>query len=295
MSTLRALHAHGYTLIGADAAPYCAASDLLSCFYQIPLACEANYLSSLQQIVDKHKITVLFPIAETEILAIANHEQGVKRCNIAIHPHEIVNIFLNKAKTSLFFQQLGYNAPKTFFIEGYDNSLPYPIIAKPNTGCGSKNIHILHNSKGLEQLVSKQPQGLILQEYIGCPEEEYTTGVFSDGIHTSSITFKRKLVSGYSQEVRPVHDTFMEGLAKKLAQQINLKGCLNIQTRKIGKEHFVFEVNPRISSTVMFRSLFGFHDAHWWAQYFLGKGYTYSMQNTNHIGIRYLKETILPL
>jgi len=44
----------------------------------------------------------------------------------------------------------------------------------------------------------------------------------------------------------------------------NFIGCINIQLRKTNKGPLLFEINPRISSTVVFRDKMGFTDLKWW-------------------------------
>ena len=48
-----------------------------------------------------------------------------------------------------------------------------------------------------------------------------------------------------------------------LAVKINLEGSINVQLRLTEKGPVVFEINPRFSSTVLFRHMFGFKDLEW--------------------------------
>ena len=48
-----------------------------------------------------------------------------------------------------------------------------------------------------------------------------------------------------------------------LADKINLDGSINVQLRLTKKGPVVFEINPRFSSTVLFRHMFGFKDLEW--------------------------------
>ena len=44
---------------------------------------------------------------------------------------------------------------------------------------------------------------------------------------------------------------------------MNLKGSINIQLRIHKEVPMVFEINPRFSSTILFRHLLGFKDLEW--------------------------------
>ena len=43
-----------------------------------------------------------------------------------------------------------------------------------------------------------------------------------------------------------------------------LKGVLNIQLRLTSDGPVLFEINPRLSSTIVFRDKLGFTDLRWW-------------------------------
>ena len=105
----------------------------------------------------------------------------------------------------------------------------------------------------------------ILQEYIGDKSEEYTLTVFSDGSIVNSIAFKRELgFGGMSRYVELSHDKKLYDIADKIAGMFDLHGSINVQLRKVNEDYYVFEINPRISSTMGFRMLLGFNDVAWW-------------------------------
>ena len=134
---------------------------------------------------------------------------------------------------------------------------------------------------------------LIVQECLGSESDEYTTGVFSDGRQISSITFKRKLGYGsLSAEAILVDNPFLENLSKQVAEATHLIGSINIQSRRLGNDDlFVpFEINPRLSSTLLFRKKFGFDDAVWWLDGLRGKSYSYERKYRSGRAIRYVSE-----
>ena len=48
-----------------------------------------------------------------------------------------------------------------------------------------------------------------------------------------------------------------------MAVKLNLVGSINVQLRITNHLPKIFEINPRFSSTVLFRHLFGFKDLEW--------------------------------
>ena len=54
-----------------------------------------------------------------------------------------------------------------------------------------------------------------------------------------------------------------------LAKKINLNGSINVQLKINNSRYAIFEINPRLSSTVMMRHKLGFKDCLWWIEYIL--------------------------
>ena len=136
------------------------------------------------------------------------------------------------------------------------------------------------------------PEGeFILQEYLPDEGQEYTVGVFSDGENVNTIIFRRKLKDGYSAFVEYVEDDTISNMAIQIAHNIKLKGYINIQLRKKGGLNYIFEINPRISGTVVFRDMLGFRDVIWWLDLIDGKRVPkYENKWKRAIGIRELNE-----
>jgi carbamoyl-phosphate synthase large subunit len=59
-----------------------------------------------------------------------------------------------------------------------------------------------------------------------------------------------------------VHDNFVE-IGIKIAKKLELNGSINIQLRLHEGLPYIFEINPRFSSTVFIRSELGFNDVAW--------------------------------
>jgi carbamoyl-phosphate synthase large subunit len=127
---------------------------------------------------------------------------------------------------------------------------------------------------------------------VGSESEEYTTGVFSNGSSVSVITFRRRLgYGGLSVEAKLAEEPFLEKLAEKVAAEMKLTGSINIQSRKIKDDLFMpFEINPRLSSTLLFRKKFGFDDAVWWLNSLFNKDYCYKKEFRSGVAMRFVSE-----
>ena len=62
------------------------------------------------------------------------------------------------------------------------------------------------------------------------------------------------------QKVKLLIDKYI----KKVAEIFQLDGAMNIQLRMTKQGPMLFEINPRLSSTLVFRDMLGFSDLQWW-------------------------------
>ena len=298
-AAVRALRSEAGQLFGCDVRPYCPVKELLDGFSQVPLAVDREqYIKSINQIISEHKIDFLLPISEPEIEVINSHrnEINLQPQGLLMNSPVIVETFLDKLATADYLSKLGIKVPQTLPLESWENQFDYPVILKSRKGCGSKKLWLIQNIEELGHLRFDPDDAMIVQECIGDMDNEFTTGVFSDGKSTESITFRRKLgYGGLSIEAVCEKIPFLEEMAKEIAKETGLIGSINIQTRKKGDIYIPFEINPRLSSTLMFRKKFGFDDAVWWLNVLQDRGFSYHQKYKSGRAMRYLSERYFDL
>jgi len=292
---VRALRASASRLIGCDMKDGCPVSPILDSFFIAPAASNPDkYMTFLKDVIRTEKVDALLPISEPEIELLNKQRTEIESLGVKILLNNplIIENFLDKLKTMHFLNSLGIRTPRTTLLRDYDGSLDFPVIIKPRTGYGSKRLWIADDEHDLAYVRRKDDGLLIVQEYLGRVEEEYTTGVFSDGHNVSSITFKRRLgFGGLSAEAVYSECPFLEELSARIAVASGLRGCINIQSRRIDENLFVpFEINPRLSSTLPFRKYFGFDDAVWWLNIVLGGGYKYIKKFKSGKAVRFVSD-----
>jgi len=300
-STVRALHGASGKSIGCDMRPYCPVLDYMDGFYIAPPASEVKkYLQFIEDIVVKEAIDIILPISEPEITLMNEQRDHLESLGVKLMMNSplIIENFLDKIKTVEFIEKIGLKAPKTVLLRRYAGDPAFPLIIKPRTGYGSKRLWKVDNSLELDFVRSKDDGSLIVQEYLGSDSEEYTTGVFSDGRNISTITFRRRLgYGGLSAEAILADSPYLDGICMKIAKAAGLMGSINVQTRRIEgtKVYVPFEINPRISSTLLFRKKFGFDDAVWWLEVLEGRSYTYHKKYKAGTAIRHVSESYFDL
>ena len=293
-SAVRALRDSVSRIVGCDINQHSPVSDIVDKFYEAPPAsAKDHYIDFLRGVIREENICFFLPISEPEIEAVDSIREELEALGVRLllNNEKILDNFLDKLSTVQYLNSIGIRVPKTTLLSNYDSSFGFPVIIKARKGSGSKSLWIADNSVDLDYIKTKDNGDLIVQESIGLAKDEYTTGVFSDGQTTSSITFRRKLgFGGLSIEAVLENVPFLDNMAQKISKETGLVGSINIQSRRSGDIFIPYEINPRLSSTMLFRKRFGFDDAVWWLNVLLGKGYSYLKKYKSGRAIRYLSE-----
>ncbi len=269
----------GAGVIGCDMRDCSPIRDRLAAFHVAPPASDAeSYMNFLARIVRDEGIGCFTPVSEPELRLLNTRREDLNRLDVkvCINNRHILDTFLDKLATARYLASIGIRAPRTVPLDEYDGSFGFPLVVKSRSSSGSRSLRVVEDEVDLDYVRHKDAGDLIAQQQIGSTDEEYTTGVFSDGQTVSTITFRRRLgFGGISIEAVLADHPAMDELARKVARATGLVGSINIQTRRVGQAFWPFEINPRLSSTVLFRKRFGFDDAAWWVDVLRGRGYRY--------------------
>lgn len=227
-------------------------------------AASPQYEERLTQLIEDAQIDLVIPTSEPELrLLYADHFFG-RRALFLMANDTALEIGFDKYKTAEFLQAHGLPHPWTQrAADGAPRELP--CILKSRTGCGSKDVRILTAETYREENAYHEDD--IFQEWIAGDEEEYTCGLFrsvSDEIRT--IILRRRLREGRTVCGAVEENPAIEALLSALAKALNLRGSINVQLRLRDGVPYVFEINPRFSSTVRFRHQLGFSDLLWSVQ-----------------------------
>ncbi len=252
------------TIIGADLHLEHAGKFIFDKCEILPKYDNLDYKNKLLEIIQKHSINLVIPIAEPELRNITkyNYQDNFFGVPIIIANQLAREVGFDKKATADFLFSNKLPFPKTYLINEY-NQEKYPVLIKSRTGSGSKSIHLVNNYDEIARFKYIYPD-FIVQEVLSDDNGEFTCGLFrSDSGEIRDIIFKRKLMGGFSgfgvREDNPIISLFL----KKLAILLELRGSINIQLRLVNNQPFVFEINPRFSSTVLFRHLMGYEDLIW--------------------------------
>jgi len=227
-----------------------------------PRATEMNYISWIESYIERKKIDCFIPTSEPEILKISELNLfSIKNAKILISNKKTVQFSLDKHECLNFLEKNNVQVPRHGLV-GVDDPIDYPIIVKPRAGQGSKGIHKVCNKEFLD---IKGYAGYVWQDFLSTEDNEYTCAIFkSKRVGTRILILKRWLQGGLTGRAIVVNDPIIESYVNSIANIYNLDGVMNIQIRLTKNGPYLFEINPRLSSTLVFRDAIGFSDLKWW-------------------------------
>ena len=256
------------SIVGTDLKENIFSIDKVDKFYQVNRIDHPNFKEHILQIIEENNIDIVIPVSENEIIWFNENRELFKhlKLEVLINNPEIINTFLNKLDTSIELTKISVITPKTYLFRKYTDQLEFPLILKSTYSINSKDIYIVKNKKQLDYLkISiEDHDNYIIQQYVGSIDDEYTTTVYKDENRFEVITFKRELTGGMTSFATIYNEEVLTEYAKKIAESFALYGSINIQSRKVDNKFYIFEINPRFSSTVFVRDYFGFQDVLWW-------------------------------
>jgi carbamoyl-phosphate synthase large subunit len=237
--------------------------------YKVPNPNNKNYLSQIKKVSRDHN--VIIPTTENEIKFFSKNYNKFKKKIVLINSQFIINTFSSKVKTYQFLKKNKFGVPNFCFKLNNLKKFKKSFFLKLDTGHGNKNYDFINSSKKFKELNKLDKKKWVAQEFLGNEYQEYTCAIIRLNNFEDAIILNRRLNKGYSYYAEVVENTYLRNILLNLAEKINLEGSINVQLKINKKRYAIFEINPRLSSTVMMRHKMGFKDCVWWINYNLRK------------------------
>ena len=252
---------------GTDVKGVSSKRSLYNKIYKVPLPDNKKYLKKIKKLSKNYKLII--PATENEVIFFSKYSHLFKK-KILINSRNIIKIFSSKLNTFLFLKEKKFKVPK--FCSRLRDIKEYkqPLFIKKDFGHGNKNYKAIFSTKEFFSL-KKSKENWIAQEYLNESYKEYTCGVIKLKSFCDVVILDRRLKGGYTCYGKRVENKAIKDSLIKLANIINLEGCINVQLKYKKNRYAIFEINPRISSTVLMRDMLNFKDCVWWINYFLYK------------------------
>ena len=247
-------------IVGSDVRNIALKMDLVDKYLVSPPAEDFNFLRWIKQTISDHGITVVIPASDAEVVALL--ETDDIGASVVGPSKSAVDISKDKLLTANFFSENEIDGPQTQDIQSAAPT-SYPVIVKPRSGRGSRDIYICNDIEELASLRQNFPQSIV-QEMLTPADSEMTCAVYRSEISgTRVLVMNRRLSGGTTSWIRVVKDDRISRYCEKIAECLNLRGSINVQLIDTAEGPKAFEINGRFSSTVAMRDQLGFCDLHW--------------------------------
>jgi carbamoyl-phosphate synthase large subunit len=241
--------------------------------YIVPPVChEDEYRTSLFHMIAKENIQAIFVASSHELAFYSHHKHDIEAetgAKVFTNSPAIMNICNDKWLTVNFLKEHGFYFPRSIRypedqdqIDAFMKEVNVPIVVKPRRGAGSRGLNIVKQYEELYPLLADK-NDLILQQYLPDDSGEFTTGVCTgaNGKVLSGVTLKRYLQDGMTMSADADDFTEITDYCKEVARVLKPYGPCNFQFRLLNGKPYIFEINPRFSSSTGMRSLVGINEA----------------------------------
>ena len=283
-----------YHVIGTDLTASAAQQSGADDFEALPHANDPSYLDALLDVCVRKKVEVLLPGSEPELRLMTRHAGRIREqvALLAVNDQALIDICSDKFKTAEFLATHGFGSPTSLLVDSVNDLEPipgFPLIVKPTVGGGSQNVYLIQNRDELQMICGfllGYYESVLVQEYVGCADQEFTVGVLFDGEGRliNSIALNRFILTSLSNRIRVSNRTGRKELGDVLAissgvsqgrvdafpdvrkhcEQVGLalgaKYAINIQCRMVDGRPIIFEINPRFSGTSSIRAMLGLNE-----------------------------------
>lgn len=242
-------------IIGVDMNKYAGGSFLVDTFILIPKADDLNYLEEILKIIKIHEINIFFPTVDEELKIISESISIFESIGviIIINNPDCLNICLDKYATYNLLKNKFIPIPETIKLNFSDEKdlssfeINYPVILKPRSGRGSRNVFLCEDLDDLKFYLNKNNLDFIIQEYL--PGQEYTVDILADSQYNPVFIVPRlriEVKAGISVKTKVILDQNLIELSRKICRICKIDSIANLQF-KCDKDNIphLIEINPR--------------------------------------------------
>ena len=239
-----------FNIFLVDASDQSVAPLLRFPFRVVPLGNSVDYIPEMKKLIREWDIDCIVPGADEELepLMSLGRESDV----IVVSPRsDFIRLCLNKKDLMTALDEHGISSLKPF---ADPDSVAYPAVAKPVNGRGSRGVHIVRDRTQLDgylKLYGKPFSDVLVQRHVA--GDEYTVSVIVNnrnrliGIVPKKIILKRGITRAAVSEQNGI----IESACRKIIEAFSPCGPFNVQLKLWNGVVYIFEINPRLSTTAV--------------------------------------------
>jgi carbamoyl-phosphate synthase large subunit len=243
------------TLLAADMDPWAAGLYLVppEARTLIPAGLDPGFVDATLARCIAMNVNVLVPTVDAELRPLARARAEFTRAGVQLLLASDQALDVTLDKLALARRCAGRApVPRTERLDQSTapGSWTYPVVVKPRTGSGSRDISIVQSGAELARMDTSG--AFLVQQYL--PGAEYSVDVLADAsgrVVVSVPRVRERVDSGVSVAGRTLHDSELERLGAAVVEGAGLSYIANVQFRRDAEGRpALLEVNPRVPGTL---------------------------------------------
>ncbi len=219
----------------------------------VPDSSHPNFLTRIQEICSNFAVDFIYPLIDEEIIPLKSLESDVLK---VICPNiKFVETAIDKYRLMKELSRNEIDVPKTFLLGDSLDGVEFPAIIKPRSGRGSRGIRIIENEDDLKEaleILKGSYDQYIIQSLI--QGDEYTISVVANSKCEFLAVVSKKIIDkkGITRFAAVEKNDVLWQLGVDLVKKFKLDNPVNVQLiiNEIDSKPYIFEINPRFSTTV---------------------------------------------
>jgi carbamoyl-phosphate synthase large subunit len=222
-------------------------------FTPAPLVTSLEYTSFIKNIISKNNINYYLPLIDEEII-LAKKLEGFYGVKVISPSLEFSQLCLDKCKLMDVLLKNKISFIPSYLGNEFNDQLEYPLFIKPNIGRGSRGIKKINSNEQLQAyyvLEQIPKENVLIQPNL--EGIEYTVGVNIDSNNRILSICSKKVIEKKGITKMSIIEK-NELINLKIIDIVNILkpfGPFNVQLIIKNNQIYIFEINPRFSTTTI--------------------------------------------
>lgn len=265
-----------YRVIMGDMDKWAAGLKFGDAAYALPPAADKDFIKRVSEIIEKEKIGIFAPLVDEEILKAYSLKERFPELKILLPEYNFAVNALDKWLLMNKLNEFKIQCPKTSLAVGGKFYYGKPLIVKPRAGRGSRFVFSADSDKKVKAYLDFfgfKGEEILVQEKISGKEFTVSAVVNSKGGIISIVPKEVIQKRGITINAVTRKNKKIEDLCVKIQESMKANGPFNVQLiLRDDNAPFVFEINPRFSTTVALTIAAGVNEVDLIAEDFDPKG-----------------------
>ena len=270
----------------------------------LPMANDPDYRAQVEAMLERERPDAVLVGTDVELAIFAQQRAEWEArfdTKIVVSPPEIIEIADDKLATARWLEANDLPFPRSApgedaaAIEALIEACGFPLVVKPRRGARAVGVSQVRDRDALRAALAGR-EDLVVQQWAGPDEEEYTAGVVCfEGEPCASIVLRRDLRDGNTFRAYADDYPDCDAYVRQVAAALKPHGPANFQFRRgLDGQFRLFEINARFSGTTPMRALVNFNEVHMVLEHLLHGKAIVQPSIEKGIVVRYLEEQLLP-